>query len=189
MYGILKTSILTLELAIYGCKYYSSLKGEYSVLRRILDGDEFLDIYWHRQVLEAWVTLEDQVEYEDEHTTRLRQLVQWRVCYERVRSDFDDFLRVEGIDIVLYGELFAHHEWQAKLENLAIETLTPKEDLEIVLSALFINADIFLTTDKKLVRKSFSLPLEPNVPTFCTPENLARALAEEEEGFKTFPDA
>jgi hypothetical protein len=188
MYGILKTSILTSELTIYGCKYSSS-KGEDSILRRILDGDEFLDIYWHRQVLEAWVTLKDQTEDEDEHTTRLCQLTQWRACYERVRSDFDNFLRIEGIRIVLYGELFAHHEWQAKLEDLAIETLVSKEDLEIVLSALFVDADIFLTKDEKLIRKSFSLPLEPNVPAFCTPENLARTLAEQEEGFKTYPDA
>jgi hypothetical protein len=52
MYGILKTSILTSDLAIYGCKYSSS-KGEDSILRSYLDGDEFLDIFWYRHVLEA----------------------------------------------------------------------------------------------------------------------------------------
>lgn len=151
--------------------------------------DEFLDIYWHRQVLEAWVTLKDQTEDEDEHTSRLRSLTQWRACYDRVRTDFDDFFSVEGIGIVLYDQLFAHHEWQAKLEGLTIETLVPKEDLEIVLSAIFVDADIFLTKDEKLIRKSFSLPLEPSVLTFCTPENLVRTLAEQEEGFKRYPDA
>lgn len=187
MYGILKTSILTSELAIYGCKYSSS-RGEDSILRRILDGDKFLDVYWHRQVLEAWVTLKDQTQDEDEHTSRLRQLTEWRACYDHVRSDFDHFLNMEEIEVVRYSELFAQHEWQAKLEDLAIETMVPKEDLEIVLSALFVDADIFLTVDEKLIRKSFSLPLEPDVPAFCTPENLARTLAEQEEGFKTYPD-
>ena len=90
---------------------------------------------------------------------------------------------------MLYSELFAKQEWQAKFEDLAIETLISKEDIEIVLSALFMEADIFLTTDKKLVHKSFSLPLEPNVPAFCIPENLAHTLAEQKEGFKTYPDA
>src|SRR5579883_1550821 len=188
MYGILKTSILTSDLAIYGCKYSSS-KGEDSILRRILDGDEFLDFFWHRHVLEAWVTLRNQTEDEDEHTRRLRQLTEWRACYDRVRTDFDNFVHMEGIEIVLYDELFAHHEWQAKLEDLAVETLIPKEDLEIVLSALFVDADIFLTKDEKLIRKSFSLPLEPNVPAFCTPENLVRTLVDLEQGFKRYPES
>lgn len=188
MYGILKTTVLTSDLAVYGCKFSSS-KGDDSILRRVLDGDEFLDIFWHRHVLEAWVTLREETENEDEHTRRLRQLTEWRACYDRVRVDFDKFLRVEGIREVLYNELFATHEWQAKLEDLAVETLIPKEDLEIVLSALFIDADIFLTKDEKLIRKSFSLPLEPNVPAFCTPENLARTLADLEQGFIRYPDS
>jgi len=187
IYGILKTTILTSDLAIYGCKYSSS-KGEDSILKHILGGEEFLDIFWHRHVLEAWVTLRDQTEDEDEHTRRFRQLTKWRACYDRVRTDFDWFLSVEDIRIVLYDELFAYLEWQAKLEELAIETLIPKEDLEIVLSALFVDADVFLTRDEQLIRKSFSLPLEPNVPAFCTPENLARTLADLEQGFKRYTE-
>src|SRR6266550_3589014 len=91
MYGILKTTILTSDLAVYECKYSSS-KGDDSILRRVLDGDEFLDIFWHRHVLEAWITLREQTENEDEHTRRLRQLTEWRACYDRVRADFDKFL-------------------------------------------------------------------------------------------------
>jgi len=52
MYGILKTSILTSDLAIYGCKY-SSPKGEDSILRRILDGDEFVVPPWDRTLGEV----------------------------------------------------------------------------------------------------------------------------------------
>src|SRR5579875_765979 len=100
-----------------------------------------------------------------------------------------NFVHMEGIEIVLYDELFAHHEWQAKLEDLAVETLIPKEDLEIVLSALFVDADIFLTKDEKLIRKSFSLPLEPNVPAFCTPEHFVLTLVDLEQGFKRYPES
>lgn len=188
MYGILKTTVLTGDLAVYDCQYSSSTKAD-SLLKMIFGGDEFLSAYWHHQVIEAQVTLEDQAKGNDERTTRLKQIVQWRDCYDRVRSDFETFLEAEGIEILLYSELFAHYKWEVKLKDLVVETIVPKEDLEIVLSAMFMDADIFLTTDKGLVRKSFSLPLEPTVPAFCIPENLAQTLEEQEAGFKSFPDS
>jgi hypothetical protein len=150
MYGILKTTVLTSDLSIYGCGYSSSTEND-SLLKMIFSGDEFLNIYWHHQILEASIALNENSERDDEHTRKLRRVAQWRTCYDRVRTDFDNFLRTEGIRIVLYDELFAHHEWQAKLEDMAIETLVPKEDLEIVLSSLFVDADIFLTKDEKLI--------------------------------------
>lgn len=187
MYGILKTGVLTQELAIYGCNYSLSKRDD-SLLKRVLDGNEFHDIFWHRHVLEAGVTLKEETECDNEHTRKLRQLVKWRPCYERVRSDFESFLDAEGIEYVLYSTLFNHHEWQAKLEDLAVETLIPGEDIEIVLSAWYLRADIFLTEDKKLIRFSFSLPLEPHIPAFCSLANFEQTLAEKREGFRTFPE-
>ncbi len=187
MYGILKTGVLTQELAAYGCSYSLSKRDD-SLLKRVLDRNEFHDIFWHRQVLEAAVTLKEETERDDEHTRKLRQLVRWRSCYERVRSDFESFLDAEKIEYVLYGTLFNHHEWQAKLEDLAVETLIPGEDIEIVLSAWYLGADIFLTEDKRLIRFSFSLPLEPHIPAFCSSANFEQTLAQNREGFRTFPE-
>ena len=56
MYGILKTTVLTSDLSIYGCGYSSST-GNDSLLKMIFSGDEFLNIYWHHQILEASITL------------------------------------------------------------------------------------------------------------------------------------
>jgi hypothetical protein len=83
-------------------------------------------------------------------------------------------LKAEGIEYVLYAALFVHPDWQLRLNDLAIETLIPGEDIEIVLSAWFLGADIFLTEDKKVIHFLFSLPLEPGVPGFCTPKNFER---------------
>jgi hypothetical protein len=187
MYGILKTSVLTQDLARYGCTYSSS-RSDNSLLKRVLEGNEFNDIFWYHHVLEATATLKEETEHDDEHARKLRQLARWRSCYERVRSDFDSFLDSEKIEYVLYSTLFALPEWQSRLEDLAIETLIPGEDSEIVLSAWYLGADIFLTGDKKLVRFSFSLPLEPNIPAFCLPENFEQTLAKKREGFRTFPE-
>lgn len=194
MYGILKTTILTEQLASYGCKYSSSGKPknegkkDTSILTNILDGDEFRNKFWHRHVLEAWVRLEDKPENDDEHTRKLRQLVEWRACYERVRTDVDAFLKRENIIYSTYNMIFSNWEWQLKLEDLSIETLIPGEDAEVVISAWHDKADIFLTKDKKLVSFSFSLPLEPNIPAFCLPNKLEQTIAEKLEGFQTYPD-
>lgn len=187
MYGILRTSVLTQELASYGCTYSSS-RGDNSLLKRVLEGNEFNDVFWYHHVLEATATLKEETEYDDGHTKKLRQLARWRSCYERVCSDFEKFLHVEKIEYVLYRTLFALPEWESRLEDLAIETLIPGEDIEIVLSAWYLGADIFLTEDKKLIRFSFSLPLEPHIPAFCSLVDFEQTLAEKREGFRTFPE-
>lgn len=188
MYGILKTGVLTQELACYGCTYSSSKRDD-SLLKRVLEGNEVHDIFWHSHVLEAAVTLKEETANDDEHTRKLRQLARWRSCYEHVRSDFDNFLDGEKIEYVLYSMLFTHHEWQAKLEDLAVETLIPGEDIEIVLAAWHLGADIFLTEDKRLIRFSFSLPLEPNIPAFCSLANFEQTLTEKQADFRTYPEA
>jgi hypothetical protein len=188
MYGILRTSILTQELAMYGCKYSMS-RGEESVLRRILNGNDFQDIFWYHQTLEAIVTLKEGTKHDDEHTRKLRLLARWRSCYERVRSDFDKFIDAEKIEYVLYSTLFNQHEWQTKLEDLAVETLIPEEDIEIVLSAWYLGADIFLTGDEELIRLSFSLPLDPDIPAFCSLANFEETLAQKRAGMRSFPGA
>ncbi len=84
MYGILKTTILTKELAGYGCEYSSSGKSkgknDTSILMNILEGDEFMNKFWHNNVLEAAINLRERTEYDDEHTRKLRQLAKWRAC-------------------------------------------------------------------------------------------------------------
>ncbi len=75
-----------------------------------------------------------------------------------------------------------------RARDLAIETLIPGEDAEIVLSAWHDKADIFLTEDKRLIKFSFSLPLEPNIPAFCTLDKLEETITEKLEGFKIYPD-
>lgn len=181
------SKLCTADLASYGCQHSLSKRDD-SLLHRVLDGDEFRNIFWHRHVLETAVTLKDETEQEDEHARKLRKLAQWRACYERVQCDFDAFLDAEGIEYVLYAQLFAQLDWQTRLNDLAIETLIPGEDIEIVLSGWFLKADIFLREDKRLIRFSFSLPLAPGIPAFCAPENLERTLAEQRAGFKTYPD-
>jgi len=193
MYGILKTTILTKELASYGCEYSSSRKSkgknDTSILMNILGGDEFKNIFWHHQALEARVRLQDETARDDEHIRMRQQLAKWRACYDRVRTDFDNFIERENIEYPTYTTIFSKPEWQFKLDDLAIETLIPGEDTEIVLSAWHDKADVFLTEDRRLIKFSFSLPLEPNIPAFCTPDKLEQTIAEKLEGFKAYPDA
>ncbi|MDY7040811.1 MAG: hypothetical protein SVX38_08100 [Chloroflexota bacterium] len=182
MYGILKTNILDTELKDYGCESSKHLRD------RVFGGDNFLNIFWHHQVLEIAETALKRTDEPNEYARRLKALVEWRDCYERARSDFDDFLKDEKIGLIHYGILFARHEWQAKFDDLATETLIPSEDLEIVLAAWFAQADIFLTNDKKLVYFSFSLPLEPGIPAFCAPKDLERKFIEKQQKIITYPD-
>ncbi|OUC05549.1 hypothetical protein RY27_26600 [Litorilinea aerophila] len=179
MYGILKTSILDTELASYGLVSLKHLRDI------IFDGDDFLNIFWHRQVLESSPSVLAQSTSTDEYTRKLQMLAKWRTGYEQVRYDFDEFLKRESIEYIHYGVLFAQHEWQAKFDDLAIETLVPSEDLEIVLAAWFAKADIFLTRDNGLIRFSFSLPIEPGIPLFCRPEELEQKLTEMRQGVIT----
>jgi len=176
MYGILKTSILDTELASYGLMSSKRLRD------MIFNGDDFLNVFWHRQTLEASPSRLAHATEANEYRRKFRMLVQWRTDYEKVRHGFAEFLRQDAIEYVHYGVMFAQHEWQAKFDDLAIETLIPSEDLEIVLAAWFAKADIFLTRDNGLVRFSFSLPLEPGVPAFCKPEELERKLIEKQQG-------
>ncbi len=178
MYGILKTSILDKELACYGLISSKRLRD------MIFDGDDFLNIFWHRQALELSI-LERAIDT-DEYRGKFQILVEWRNGYEQVRYDFEKFLKEESIEYVHYGALFAQHEWQAKFDDLAIETLIPSEDLEIILAAWFAKADIFLTRDDGPIRFSFSLPLDPGIPAFCKPEELGKKLLEKQQGAITY---
>jgi len=180
VHGILKTSILDTELAVYGCVSSKRFRD------MILKGDDFLNIFWHHQILEKTQSELPQPIRANEQGKRLQLLIKWRTCYEAVRADFDQFLRQEAIECVHYGVLFSHHEWQAKFDDLATETLIPSEDLEIVLAAWYARADVFLTRDKRLVQFSFSLPLEPGIPVFSTPEDLEHKLAEKQQGVISF---
>jgi len=180
MYGILKTSILENELSSYG------LVSSVHLRDMIFNGDDFLNIFWHHQALESLHRTLPENSEAHRHRDKLQALIKWRAGYEQVRGDFDVFVKQQGIECVRYGVLFASHEWQAKFDDLAIETLMPSEDLEIVLSAWFAQADIFLTRDNGPIRFSFSLPLEPGVPIFCTPEQLEQKLIEKQKGVITF---
>jgi hypothetical protein len=180
IYGILKTNILDSDLNVYGITSSKSFRDS------ILEGDDFLNIFWHHQILEAgYAPLPGQID-SSEHGKRFKALIRWRNSYEQACADFDKFLKAEAIGFVHYGSLFAHHDWQWKLIDLARDTLIPSEDLEIVLAALFAEADIFLTEDKKLIRFSFSLGLEP-APVFSEPKDLEKKLKEKEERIITFP--
>jgi hypothetical protein len=179
MYGILKTSVLESDLKVYGC---ASSKG----LRDLLfDGSEFLNIYWHHHQLEN--RHRTNLEPADESGKKLQALIEWRNCYEKVCADFDKFLKTESIEWVHYGVLFAQHEWQWKIIDLARESLMPSEDWEIIAAACFAQADIFLTCEKKLVRFSFSLGLE-SAPVFCTPESFEAKVKEKMAGVISFSD-
>jgi hypothetical protein len=123
----------------------------------------------------------------DRATKNLQKLVRWRIGYEQACADFDVFIEKAAIEYVHYGVLFANHEWQQKLIDLARDTLMPSEDWEIIIAAYFAQADIFLTSESKLVRFSFSLGLEP-APIFCTPEQFELKVQEKQAGAITFPD-
>ncbi|HEY6332641.1 MAG TPA: hypothetical protein VI756_25180 [Blastocatellia bacterium] len=176
MYGCLKTNMLEdPRFAKYGLN--SSKK-----LRDILfNGADYLSIFWSHQVLEN--THRDSED--DRLDWRLTELIRWRNGYERVCSDFEEFLEVESIEWVLYGLLFREHEWQWKIMDLARETLMPSEDWEIVAAACFAGADIFLTDDSKLVRLSWSLGWAPR-PVFSFPEDLEKTICELAAGLIKF---
>lgn len=182
MYGILKTNILENELASYGLVSSMHLRDA------IFSGDDFLNIFWHHQTLEALHLTSKRVVEKDLYREKLEALAKWRAGYEQVRQDFDAFVTQQGIECVHYGALFASHDWQSKFDDLAIETLIPSEDLEIVLAAWFAQADIFLTRDKGPIRFSFSLPLEPGIPAFCTPEEFEQKWVEKQQGVITYQD-
>jgi len=182
MYGILKTNVLEMELASYGL--VSSIR----LRDMIFKGDDFLNVFWHHQALESSQSAHMESGKANHYRDKLQALIEWRTRYEQVRQDFDAFLKREAIECIHYGVLFARHEWQVKFDDLAIETLIPSEDLEIVLAAWFAQADIFLTRDKGLIRFSFSLPLEPGIPVFCTPEELEQKLREVQQGVIVYQD-
>lgn len=178
MYGSLKTTILESDLKVY------SLAASKSLRKILFDGREFLNIYWHHQTLENVHRTSFQTD--NEFSKKLQALIEWRRGYEKVCADFDRFLEAESIGWIHYGVLFAQHEWQWKIIELARETLMPSEDWEIVAAACFVGADIFLTSEDKLVRFSFSLGLEPS-PVFCKPEDFETKVREKMAGIITFP--
>jgi hypothetical protein len=162
---------------VYGCASSVSLK------ELLFDGSDFLNIYWHHQQLENLHRANPDAG--DKSGKKLQALIKWRNCYRAVCDDFDRFLKSESIEWVHYGLLFAEHEWQWKIIELARETLMPSEDWEIIAAACFARADIFLTSEKDLVRFSFSLGLEPT-PVFCKPEDLEMKVREKMAGVITF---
>jgi hypothetical protein len=180
MYGILKTTVLDSDLKVYGCASSISLK------ELLFGGSDFLNIYWHHQQLENMH--QTNVGAGDESGKKLQALIEWRNCYEKVCNDFDRFLKTESIEWVHYGVLFAQHEWQWKIIDLARGTLMPSEDWEIIAAACFTKSDIFLTSEDKLVQRSFSLGLEP-APLFCKPENFEVKVQERKAGVITFPSS
>ena len=181
MYGILKTNILDKELSSYGLTSSKKLRD------LIFGNDDFLNIFWHQQANEVQHTRLSGLNEINEYNRNLQSLIKWRTGYEKVRQDFDKFLKKEDIEIINYGSLFNKHEWQSKFDDLAIETLIPSEDLEIVLSAWYAEADLFLTKDNGVIKFSFSLPLEPGVPIFCNPENIEQKLLEKQQGIISYP--
>ncbi len=70
------------------------------------------------------------------------------------------------------------HEGFALEQNLAEDSLIPNEDFELVLAAIGLQADAFVTNDDSdlILRGGLSLGLNSPHISFCCPERIEEAI-------------
>jgi hypothetical protein len=111
-----------------------------------------------------------------------KQFVIWKEAMLSVFSEIDSLIKKEGIQVCHYFQVFSS-DWYKKYgffyeQDFAKDSLIPNEDFEIVLSALFLEAKVFVTEDDKglIWRGGLSLGLNSPNLTFCCPERLEEAI-------------
>lgn len=112
-----------------------------------------------------------------------REFCQWKSDFLAALDTIDGRIRRNGIRIVEYNEVYTS-DWYLRTgfvlqEQLARHALLPSEDFEVVLAALFVGSDVFLTTDDKRLmwRGALSLGFNILAPAFCHPSRLRECIA------------
>lgn len=128
-----------------------------------------------------------------EHEDRLDELRRRYGLYQRLCSRFVEWLAQCDLDVLRYGQIFGddphplvgdgrgldelHPHWVSAFDTLVRDTMLPSEDLEIVVAAERVHADIFVTEDKRLMRCAWSLGLNQylGAPSFCLSDDASYA--------------
>ncbi len=157
--------------------------------------------YWYNQCeqwqgLDYFESMESSIEtlVVDADRGKARELLEkqklfviWKEKMVSVFSEIDALIENEGIRVCHYFQVFSS-DWYKKYgffyeQILAKDSLLPNEDFEIVLSALFLEAKVFVTEDDRglIWRGGLSFGLDfPNI-TFCCPERLEEAISRDFE--------
>lgn len=121
-----------------------------------------------------------------QNDVRLRELLDRRDEYERLCQRFQQFLEHHAVGTLLYGQVFGslrtdgvhldpRFDHGLNIDNLVRTAAIPSEDLEIVVAAERLAADIFVTEDNRLRRCAWSLGLNHRLSaaSFCGASNEA----------------
>lgn len=149
--------------------------------------------YWVGQADEAqWATPETTDEWDDE----IRRFVSagdssegralWRRCraaidnhrrYERLFAEFRTFLARHEIEVRSYEQLYRPEGYGRRFEvmnGISERSTIPSEDFEIVVAALLSGAELFVTTDTRLLAATLSI--EQNLRS-CDFAHLSEAVS------------
>jgi hypothetical protein len=80
--------------------------------------------------------------------------------YLKLFSDFKTFLADHDISIITHEDLYTkeRQQWrQMTMEGLSQRSTIPNEDFEIVVAALLVNTEIFVSTDQRLLTATASI--------------------------------
>jgi hypothetical protein len=167
------------------------------LISQIHNGSSWHAFFWINQILEAGYDLE-HYESRIEHFVRsadleevraqakaLRELADERSKFERLCGEFCNFLKLTGVQELLYGQVFGFEARKSSnvnactLDSFARDIAIPSEDFEIVYAALTLPADIFVTDDERLITCAMSLGLNNEIPgaIFCSGANYTEKLA------------
>lgn len=130
--------------------------------------------------IEKYVIPEDKLKAK-EFLQRQKIFWQWRNSLEKAYSEIDDWVEINGIRVCEYVEMYSS-DWFLSQgfsfeHHLAKNSLLPNEDFEIILSALYLQARIFISEDDDIIRRSsISLGLTEAGPiAFCRVDKLQEA--------------
>lgn len=111
-----------------------------------------------------------------------KDFVLWKQGMLSVFRQVDSLLKEKDILVCQYFQIFSS-DWYNRYgffyeQELAQNSLLPNEDFEIILSALFLNARVFITEDDKDLIWRGGLSLGLNMPklAFCCPERIEEAI-------------
>jgi hypothetical protein len=179
------------------------------LMSQIHGDSKALAFFWTNQILEAewsigeWEGILENfpeekkagAEYTEiaNHVTSLRQLSLERRNFENLCDTFRSFLREHSIHLLPYYTIFDIKRVRyidgdlgipvnaSNLDSFVRDTILPSEDFEVVLAAVSLPADLFVTDDIRLITCATSLGLNfrlsPN--SFCTSDEYSAKMEQD----------
>lgn len=118
-----------------------------------------------------------------EYLSMQKEWLLWKQAVDRVLDLIDSRIRAAGVRVFDYEEVFASTTRSQRLRTetreLARTTLLPNEDFDLVIAAIEMDAHVYVTEDRRLMRLG-AASLGSNGPrlSFCHPAALRIAAAD-----------